>query len=47
MRIVFMGSPDFAVPSLNALVEARHDVVAAYAQPPRGASRIGLGRIRP
>src|SRR4051812_27304225 len=39
MRIVFMGSPDFAVPSLNALVEAGHDVVAVYAQPPRPAGR--------
>src|SRR6476469_2656521 len=39
MRIVFMGSPDFAVPGLNALVEAGHDVVAAYAQPPRPAGR--------
>ncbi|HEX4801801.1 MAG: methionyl-tRNA formyltransferase [Myxococcales bacterium] len=39
MRIVFMGSPDFAVPSLNALVNAGHDVVAAYCQPPRPAGR--------
>ncbi len=39
MRIVFMGSPDFAVPSLNALIEAGHEVVAAYAQPPRPAGR--------
>ena len=39
MRIVFMGSPAFAVPSLNALVEGGHDVVAAYAQPPRPAGR--------
>jgi methionyl-tRNA formyltransferase len=39
MRIIFMGSPDFAVPSLNALVEAGHEVVAAYAQPPRAAGR--------
>src|SRR4051795_12103509 len=39
MRIVFMGSPDFAVPSFNALVEAGHEVVAAYAQPPRPAGR--------
>src|SRR5690348_4705559 len=39
MRIVFMGSPDFAVPSLDALVEAGHDIVAAYAQPPRPAGR--------
>ncbi|MEA3068500.1 MAG: methionyl-tRNA formyltransferase [Sphingomonadales bacterium] len=39
MRIIFMGSPDFAVPSLEALVEAGHDVVAAYAQLPRPAGR--------
>jgi methionyl-tRNA formyltransferase len=39
VRIVFMGSPDFAVPSLNALVDARHDVVAVYSQPPRPAGR--------
>jgi methionyl-tRNA formyltransferase len=34
-----MGSPDFAVPSLNALVEAGHEMAAAYAQPPRPAGR--------
>jgi methionyl-tRNA formyltransferase len=34
-----MGSPDFAVPSLNALVEAGHEIVAVYAQPPRPAGR--------
>jgi len=34
-----MGSPDFAVPSLDALVEAGHTVVAAYCQPPRPAGR--------
>jgi methionyl-tRNA formyltransferase len=39
MRIIFMGSPEFAVPSLNALVEAGHDVVTTYAQPPRAAGR--------
>ena len=39
MRIVFMGSPDFAVPTLDALVEAGHEVVAAYCQPPRPAGR--------
>ena len=39
MRIIFMGSPDFAVPSLEALVGARHKVVAAYCQPPRPAGR--------
>ena len=39
MRIIFMGSPDFAVPSLEALVAAGHDVVATYCQPPRPAGR--------
>ena len=34
-----MGSSDFAVPSLNALVEAGHEVIAAYCQPPRPAGR--------
>ena len=34
-----MGSPDFAVPSLNTLVNAGHEVVAAYCQPPRPAGR--------
>lgn len=39
MRIVFMGTPDFAVPTLKALVAAGHEVVAAYSQPPRPAGR--------
>jgi len=39
MRIVFMGSPQFAVPSLNALVEAGNEVVCVYTQPPRPAGR--------
>src|SRR5947209_4480196 len=39
MRIVFMGSPEFAVPSLDALVEAGNDVIAVYSQPPRPAGR--------
>ena len=39
MRIIFMGSPGFAVPTLDALVAAGHDVVAAYCQPPRAAGR--------
>ena len=39
MRIIFMGTPDFAIPSLNALVEAGHEVVAVYTQPPRPAGR--------
>ncbi|MEM9343607.1 MAG: methionyl-tRNA formyltransferase [Pseudomonadota bacterium] len=39
MRLVFMGTPDFSIPALNALVEAGHDVVCAYTQPPRRAGR--------
>jgi methionyl-tRNA formyltransferase len=39
LKIIFMGSPDFAVPSLEALVAAGHEIVAAYAQPPRAAGR--------
>jgi methionyl-tRNA formyltransferase len=41
MRIVFMGTPQFAVPTLQALVEAGHEVVAAYTQPPRPGGRRG------
>jgi methionyl-tRNA formyltransferase len=39
MRIAFMGTPDFAVPTLDALVSAGHDVAAVYSQPPRRAGR--------
>lgn len=39
MRIVFMGTPDFAVPTLVALADAGHEIVAAYSQPPRPAGR--------
>lgn len=41
MRIIFMGTPDFAVTVLKALVEAEHDVVASYSQPPRPGGRRG------
>jgi methionyl-tRNA formyltransferase len=39
MRIAFMGTPEFAVPTLDALLGAGHDVVAVYTQPPRPAGR--------
>ncbi len=45
MRIVFMGTPDFAVPTLDALVAAGHDVVAAYSQPPRAGGRRGRALV--
>ena len=41
MRIIFMGTPDFAVPALKALVAAGHEVVCAYTQPPRPGGRRG------
>ena len=43
MRIICMGTPGFAVPTLEALVEAGHEVVAAYTQPPRPGGRRGKG----
>ena len=39
MRLVFMGTPDFAVPSLQALVKGGHDVVGVFTQPDRPAGR--------
>ncbi len=39
LRLAFMGTPDFAVPSLRALVAAGHDLAAVYCQPPRPAGR--------
>ena len=39
MRIIFMGTPDFAVPTLAALHDAAHEIVAVYTQPPRPAGR--------
>ena len=39
LRLVFMGTPDFAVPALAALIEAGHDIVCVYTQPARRAGR--------
>ena len=39
MRIVYMGTPDFAVPALEALAESRHTVVLAVTQPDRARDR--------
>jgi methionyl-tRNA formyltransferase len=47
MRIIFMGTPDFAVPTLEALHEAGHDIVAVYTQPPRPAGRGKADRPSP
>jgi methionyl-tRNA formyltransferase len=41
-RLVFMGTPDFAVPTLSALVEAGFDIAAVYTRAPKPAGRRGL-----
>jgi methionyl-tRNA formyltransferase len=47
MRIVFMGTPDFAVPTLDALVAAGHEIASVYCQPPRPAGRGKAPRPSP
>jgi methionyl-tRNA formyltransferase len=47
MRVIFMGTPDFSVPVLDALVMAGHEVVAVYCQPPRPAGRGKKDRPSP
>ncbi|WP_278924129.1 MULTISPECIES: methionyl-tRNA formyltransferase [Pseudophaeobacter] len=47
MRIIFMGTPDFSVPVLDALVAAGHDIAAVYCQPPRPAGRGKKDRPTP
>ncbi|MEM1342261.1 MAG: methionyl-tRNA formyltransferase [Pseudomonadota bacterium] len=47
MRLVFMGTPDFSVAALQALVEAGHEIAAVYTQPPRPAGRGKKDRLSP
>ncbi len=47
MRVIFMGTPDFSVPVLQALVDAGHDIAAVYCQPPRPAGRGKKDRPTP
>ncbi|EIE51551.1 methionyl-tRNA formyltransferase [Salipiger aestuarii] len=47
MRVIFMGTPDFSVPVLDALVDAGHDIAAVYCQPPRPAGRGKKDRPTP
>src|SRR5690606_13063469 len=42
MRVVFMGTPEFSVPILTAIIGHGYEVVAVYTQPPRPAGRRGL-----
>jgi methionyl-tRNA formyltransferase len=46
LRIIFMGTPDFSVPTLTALAKAGHEIVAVYSQPPRPAGRRGLELVK-
>ena len=47
MRLVFMGTPDFAVPALDALAAAGHEIACVYTQPPRPAGRGQRPRAEP
>jgi methionyl-tRNA formyltransferase len=47
MRVVFMGTPDFSVPVLDALVDAGHEIACVYCQPPRPAGRGKKDRPSP
>ncbi|HBS49079.1 MAG TPA: methionyl-tRNA formyltransferase [Rhodobacteraceae bacterium] len=47
MRVIFMGTPEFSVPVLDALVQSGHEIVAVYCQPPRRAGRGKKDRPTP
>ncbi len=47
MRLIFMGTPDFSVPVLDALVAAGHEIACVYCQPPRPAGRGKKDRPTP
>ncbi len=47
MRVIFMGTPEFSVPVLDALVAAGHEIAAVYCQPPRPAGRGKKDRPTP
>ena len=47
MRVAFMGTPEFSVPALSALIEAGHEIACVYSQPPRPAGRGHKKRLSP
>lgn len=47
LKLVFMGTPDIAVPALDALIAAGHDIACVYSQPPRPAGRGQRARLSP
>ncbi|WP_105417370.1 methionyl-tRNA formyltransferase [Neorhizobium sp. T25_27] len=46
LRIIFMGTPEFSVPTLQSLKHAGHEIVAVYTQPPRPGGRRGLDLVK-
>ncbi|MGK9054515.1 methionyl-tRNA formyltransferase [Neorhizobium petrolearium] len=46
LRIIFMGTPEFSVPTLHGLKQTGHDIVAVYTQPPRPGGRRGLDLVK-
>jgi methionyl-tRNA formyltransferase len=46
LRIIFMGTPEFSVPTLQSLKQAGHQIVAVYSQPPRPGGRRGLDLVK-
>uniref|UniRef100_UPI002357E364 methionyl-tRNA formyltransferase n=1 Tax=Rhodosalinus sediminis TaxID=1940533 RepID=UPI002357E364 len=47
MRVIFMGTPDFAAEALAAVQDAGHEIAAVYTQPPRPAGRGKAPRPSP
>ncbi|CDZ65474.1 Methionyl-tRNA formyltransferase [Neorhizobium galegae bv. orientalis] len=46
LRIIFMGTPEFSVPTLQSLKHGGHEIVAVYTQPPRPGGRRGLDLVK-
>ncbi len=46
LRIIFMGTPEFSVPTLQNLKQTGHEIVAVYTQPPRPGGRRGLDLVK-
>jgi len=47
LKVIFMGTPEFALPTLKALVKSQHTIMAVYTQPPRPAGRGQKERASP
>lgn len=47
LRVIFMGTPEFSIPSLSEILQKGHEVAAVYTQPPRPAGRGGKTRKTP